>query len=291
MFTGRVLFNDFVFSTLLAGLMLWISIAFPMHIALDFSWSSLFIGLPVVLIFYFHWNFHFHFTLDPSPAVFICQAILGVTMFLILTSHLDLMLTHFGENPIRKDSVDAILNSLYSFTVVVVGGICGYVNAFLKSPSLNIPKNAVASWWTTDLDLNEHAYLSPPGVSRLKPLFIGFGGVALILVAPLLLDAVSTFNPETIKLLILRLAAMGLTLIVYTVLAVSVGEAIRLIQLERQIGKGSFKLYDFDKRLKWRHDYVKYHLPSPIRKLNLRLFNQHVEAYERLQTKVKSSRT
>ncbi len=43
--------------------------------------------------------------------------------------------------------------------------------------------------------------------------------------------------------------------------------------------------------MKWRHDYVKYHLPAPIRKLNLRLFNQHVEAYERLQNEVKSSRT
>ncbi len=74
-------------------------------------------------------------------------------------------------------------------------------------------------------------------------------------------------------------------------MGIALGEAIRLIELERLMGRGSFKLYDFEKRLLWRHDYVKYHLPSPIRKLNLRLFNQHVEAYQRFQKEVKTSRT
>jgi len=69
------------------------------------------------------------------------------------------------------------------------------------------------------------------------------------------------------------------------------GEGIRLIQIERYLNKGKFEIEGLEHLKRWRHDYVKYHLPAPIRKLNLRLFNQHVEAYERLQNEVKSSRT
>jgi hypothetical protein len=290
MFTGRVAFNDFILSTFLVGSILWLGIALPLHIFASISWTSLFAFLPVLLTAYFLWNYLFYFKFNLTLTVFIWQAVLGLTALMPFTVHLDLLLTHYGEHPISSDSFDAILNTSYAATVLFVGGALGYLNAFLKSPSLDNPEKKVASWWTIDVDLNEHAYLSPPKFSRLNLLFIGFGAFAVILLTPLIFQSLSTESAKSIMMLLMRLCTMGITLIVYTVLAASVGEAIRLIQLQRRIGNGPFKIYDFDERLKWRHDYVKYHLPAPIRKLNLRLFNQHVEAYERLQKTNKASR-
>lgn len=71
MFTGRVLFNDFIFATLLFGLTLWISIALPVNIALGLTWPSLLVLLPVVIVFSFLWNYLFYFKSNLSPGVFI----------------------------------------------------------------------------------------------------------------------------------------------------------------------------------------------------------------------------
>ncbi len=68
------------------------------------------------------------------------------------------------------------------------------------------------------------------------------------------------------------------------------GEGIRLIQIQRRLDHGEFETAGMEHLKRWRHDYVKYHLPTPVRKLNLRLFNQHVEAYERLKKENKTSR-
>lgn len=89
---------------------------------------------------------------------------------------------------------------------------------------------------------------------------------------------------------IIAIVQMNTMILTYRV-GLLLGEGLRLIQIEKMTPGTQFHLENFDEFMKWRHDYVKHHLPTPIRKLNLRLFNQHVEAYERLQNGVKSSRT
>ncbi|HEX4880235.1 MAG TPA: hypothetical protein VFV39_10355 [Limnobacter sp.] len=278
MFTSRVMFNDFFFSSMLASLMLWITLAFPLHVGMHVAWTHLGLIFPVVYGTYLVWNYFYFFKSTLPVGVFITQAILGVACYIPFCFFVD-MVIYLYRPVLPRDQISAI-NSLFSSLVLFFGITIGYLNAKRKTPGFKNKAPESVTWISADVDLTKHAYFSPQGISRFTPLLLTFGGIGFIFILPvieLVLQGVEGAGQE----LTLRIACMTITLILYTYFAVSIGEAIRLIQIERSLGKGPLQVYDFDLRLKWRHDYVKYHLPTPIRKLNLRLFNQHVEAYER----------
>lgn len=290
MFTGRVLFNDFILSTLLFSLMMWLSVALPFQLWLDWSWPSSLASVVVILGLVSIWMYLFHFKLQLDPVHFVIQSALGLLGFSLFTIHPDLFLKKFGDEVHRPNEWFEYIGLIYSVIVLTTSFICGWIcSRTHQLPTIN-NQHEPCKWLSADIDLNNMTYGSPAGMARLRSLFVVFFLIGVILVFGVIIPK-SEVNQQGFQLLALRVFPMGLSLILLTNFGVSLAEASRLIQLERNLGRGSFKLLDFDERLKWRHDYVKHHLPAPIRKLNLRLFNQHVEAYERLQKEIKTSRT
>ena len=289
MFTGRVTRNQFFISILLFSSLLWIALAFPIRHALGLSWGVLVAGFPMVLILYSGWAYHFLFRSSLSPRVYIVESLIGIVTYAPFTMQPDLLLATAGP-PAATQNIFTHLNSIFAVMVLLISFFWAYRRAHHHTPRVGSSSGSVAEWLTLDLDLDEHAYLSPPGMKRLTPLFIAFSALGGVLLLVTYMD-LGDVNSDTQKVLLIRTCSMAITIIVYSLLGASLAEALCLINIEKRQAKGPLRVYDFDERLKWRHDYVKYHLPAPIRKLNLRLFNQHVEAYERLQNKVKSSRT
>jgi len=288
-FTGRVTRNQFFISILLFSSLLWLALAFPIRHALGYSWGVLVAGFPIVLILYSGWAYHFLFRSSLSPRVYIVESLIGIVTYAPFTMQPDLLFATAGPLAATQN-ISTHLNSIFAVMVLLISFFWAYRRAHHHTPRVGSGSGSEAEWLTLDLDLDEHAYLSPPGIKRLTPLLIAFsalGGVLLLLAYMDLGD----INSDAQKVLLMRTCSMAITIIVYSLMGASLAEALCLINIERRQAKGPLRVYDFDERLKWRHDYVKYHLPAPIRKLNLRLFNQHVEAYERLQNKVKSSRT
>ncbi|WP_138519433.1 hypothetical protein [Limnobacter alexandrii] len=289
MFTGRVTRNQFFISILLFSSLLWLALAFPIRHVLGYSWGVLAAGFPIVLIFYSGWAYHFLFRSSLSPRVYIVESLIGIATYTPFTMQPDLLFAT-ADSLTAIQNIPTFFNSTFAVMVLLISFFWASRSASQHTPKVGSSSSSEASWLTLDLDLDEHTYLSPPGMKRLTPLFIAFSalGGALLLLA--LMD-VGEVNSDTQKALIVRTCSMAITIIIYSLLGASLAEALCLIKIEKHQAKGPLRVYDFDERLKWRHDYVKYHLPAPIRKLNLRLFNQHVEAYERLQKQIKSSRT
>lgn len=290
MFTGRVLFNDFIFSTLLFSLMMWLSVALPFQLWLDWSWQVSLVSVTLTFGLSSIWMFLFHFKLQLDPVHFLIQAALGLLVFSLFTIHPDLLLKKLGTEVYRPNEWFEYIGLMYSLIVLSTSFIWGWICSKTPQPPTINNQHEPCKWLSADVDLNNMTFGSPNGMARLRSLFVIFFLIGMILAFAVIIPKLEV-NQEGFQLLALRVFPMGLTLILVTNFGVGLAEALRLVQLERNLGRGRFKLCDFDKRLKWRHDYVKYHLPNPIRKLNLRLFNQHVEAYERLQKEVKTSRT
>jgi hypothetical protein len=288
-FTGRVTRNQFFISILLFSSLLWIAFAFPVRHALGYSWAALVMGFPIVLILYSGWAYHFLFRSNLSPRAYIVESLIGIATFSPLTMQPDLLLATAGPLAATQN-ISTYLNSIFAVMVLLISFFWAYRRAHHHTPRVGSSSGSVAEWLTLDLDLDEHAYLSPPGIKRLTPLFIAFSALGGVLLLVTYMD-LGDVNSDTQKVLLIRTCSMAITIIVYSLLGASLAEALCLINIEKRQAKRPLRVYDFDERPKWRHDYVKYHLPAPIRKLNLRLFNQHVEAYERLQNEVKSSRT
>lgn len=246
-------------------------------------------GFPIVLILYSGWAYHFLFRSNLSPRVYIVESLIGIVTYAPFTMQPDLLLATAGPLAATQN-ISTHLNSIFAVIVLLISFFWAFLNARHQTPRGGGGGDPEASWLTLDLDLDEHAYLSPPGIKRLTPLLIAFSALGGVLLLLAYMD-LGNINSDAQKVLLMRTCSMAITIIVYSLMGASLAEALCLINIERHQAKGPLRVYDFDKRLKWRHDYVKYHLPAPIRKLNLRLFNQHVEAYERLQNKVKSSRT
>ncbi len=289
MFTGRVTRNQFFISILLFSSLLWFALAFPIRHALGYSWGVLAAGFPVVLILYSGWAYHFLFRSSLSPRVYIVESLIGIASYAPFTMQPDLLFAA-ADSLTAAQNIPTFFNSTFAVMVLLISFFWASRSARQHHSRVGSSSGFDASWLTLDLNLDEHAYLSPPGMKRLTPLFISFSvlGSLMLLLAYINLNDV---NSDIQKALLVRTCSMAMTIIVYSLLGASLAEALCLIKIERQQAKGPLQVYDFDERLKWRHDYVKYHLPWPLRKLNLRLFNQHVEAYEQLQAQVKTSRT
>ena len=142
---------------------------------------------------------------------------------------------------------------------------------------------------TFNVFLSDHSFEPKEEIRGIWMLVISLVLVGFVMICFVVLPTISV-TTQDLKMLIAKIAAMIPTGFIVGAIFLFLGQAIHLIKLERKSGR-TLELRDFNERLRWRHDYVKYHMPAPVRKLNLRLFNQHVETYERLQKQTKASRT
>lgn len=153
-----------------------------MRNALSYSWGVLVAGFPMVLILYSGWAYHFLFRSSLSPRVYIVESLIGIVTYAPFTMQPDLLLA--TASPLAAtQNISTYLNSIFAVMVLLISFFWAYRRAHHHTPRVGSSSGSVAEWLTLDLDLDEHAYLSPPGMKRLTPLFIAFsalGGVLLL---------------------------------------------------------------------------------------------------------------
>lgn len=206
--------------------------------------------------------------------------VFGIHHWPPLTDHSELIQTvYWWEN----------INLVFGVGVLLITTAVAYVIAYSRSDKASLETYSSLAWTVFQIDLRTGKYSRRKNFPIIHWLYwpLIVLGVFYILWFSNHYAHVADLK-EDLKLI--ALAGMCSMILCY-LCGLVFGEGIRLVQIERQMAKGNLEIDGFEHLLRWRHDYVKYHLPAPIRKLNLRLFNQHVEAYERLQNKVKTSRT
>lgn len=173
------------------------------------------------------------------------------------------------------------INLVFGIAVLLISSTAAYSIARNKSNAYSTNSSQRLEWTLFYVDLQTCKYGRLRNFPILHKLFwpLAFGGIVY-----LAWFAISYSHPEHIREDLKLIVLIGIcSMMLCYLTGLVIGEGIRLIQLEQQLGKDKFEIDGFEHLLRWRHDYVKYHLPAQIRKLNLRLFNQHIEAYERLQ--------
>ncbi|MCR2746124.1 hypothetical protein [Limnobacter parvus] len=197
-----------------------------------------------------------------------------------LTDHSKLIqTTHWWEN----------INLVFGIGVLLITTAVAYAIAYSKSDKASLETYSNLEWSIFQIDLRTRKYGRRKNFPIIHTLYWPLILTGVFYISWFANQYAHTADlKEDLKLI--SLIGMCSMILCY-LCGLVFGEGIRLIQIERYLNKGKFGIEGLEHLLRWRHDYVKYHLPTPIRKLNLRLFNQHVEAYERLQNKVKTSRT
>jgi hypothetical protein len=187
--------------------------------------------------------------------------------------------THWWQN----------INLVFGITVLVSSTLVSYLMARTKSGQDYVNTHPHLEWTLFEVDLRNKKYGRRKNFPIIHTLYwplVSLGIIYIIWFAKQYADVADLKEDLTL----ISLAGMCAMILCY-LCGLVFGEGIRLIQIELHFKKGNFEIEGLEHLQRWRHDYVKYHLPAPIRKLNLRLFNQHVEAYERLQKTGKASRT
>jgi len=206
--------------------------------------------------------------------------VFGIHHWPPLTDHSELIQTmRWYEN----------INLVFGICVLLITTAVAYVIAHSRSDESSLETYSSLEWTIFQVNLRTGKYSRRKNFPILHTLYwpLVLAGVFYITWFANQYTHVADLE-EDLKLI----ALVGMcSMILCYLCGLVCGEGIRLIQIERYLNKGKFEIDGLEHLQRWRHDYVKYHLPAPIRKLNLRLFNQHVEAYERLQNEVKSSRT
>lgn len=280
-------FNDFFTSSFCLAFFYAFGVVIPLSFLFDFS-TQITLALFVTVIFLVISGVYY--------VVFVAQVTMSNTAKLSMLILPTACLTAFPEvlgmlldAPIFLSNESRYFNAWYALAVAVISYTWALIDTNLqfKKNSTNI-QNPI-ELWTINIYLADHSFEEKDKQRSLTALVTTWVLIGLVMACAFLLPTITT-EPDDLKLLLAKVGAMIPTAALVGILFMFMGQATRVMQLERKIGKPlTFRNYHL--RLKWRHDYVKYHLPVPIRKLNLRLFNQHVEAYERLQKQVKSSRT
>lgn len=180
-------------------------------------------------------------------------------------------------------------NAWYAVVIACISFAWAYWDSHIQLQRYKEQPTDPVCFMTLHVFLTDYTFEAKEESRGIWKLGILIGLASTVMFCVFVLPTLST-NVEDIRIGLVKAAVMVPTGFLLGGLFLFLGQALHLIQLERKTGQ-SFEPRNFEERLRWRHDYVKYHLPAPIRKLNLRLFNQHVEAYERLQNEVKTSRT
>jgi len=193
------------------------------------------------------------------------------------------------DAPIFLSNESRYFNSWYALAVATISYIWALIDTNVQINKGKVDIRKPIELWTINVYLADHSFEDRDKQKSLTALVITWVLIGVMMIYVFVLPTITT-EPDDLKLLLAKVGAMIPTAALVGILFMFMGQATRVMRLERELGDPlTFRNHHL--RMKWLHDYVKYHLPAPIRKLNLRLFNQHVEAYERLQNKVKSSRT
>lgn len=222
-----------------------------------------------------------------SVLIFQLSLLLIVHPFIIGVHHWDLV---SGSGDILALSCwIEFINPNFALLVLLTSTLGAYAIARNRSDQQSLRSYSTIEWTLLTIDLKNRTF----GSMKNLPFIHWLYWPLCLIGGAYLFWFINEFADQ--PGLVSNVKIIGIVQMITMILAYRVGlflgEGFRLIQIEKMTPGTRFHLENFDEFMKWRHDYVKYHLPAPIRKLNLRLFNQHVEAYERLQKEVKSSRT
>jgi len=248
--------------------------------------SAIVINLVFSFVLWYWWLFGENRSIR-TVVIFQFALLLMVHPFIIGLHHWEII-SGSGDIFALKHWIEFV-NLNFGLLVLLISSLGSYTIARRRSDQQALKGYSIIEWTLLTIDLKSRTF----GSMKNLP-FIHWLYWPLCLVGgAYLLWFINEFANQ--PGLMSNVKIIGIVQMITMILAYRVGlflgEGFRLIQIERRTPGIQFHLENFDAFLKWRHDYVKYHLPAPIRKLNLRLFNQHVEAYERLQKDVKTSRT
>lgn len=251
------------------------------------GWLLLFcICLIPASIFCYHLIFKFEIT--TRQLIFInC---IGIFTFSIITFQFDFIPYSHDEPIITSNWILERKFFIFSLISLLASMVSAYIHAVRVLKDTPYLKTKNIELWHLQLfpESNTHDFwITPKRIWQLLFALTTIGGTILYLA----ITSMDETHPRFIHFVTTHSIIFLLILILHTLAGITLGESIAVATLEKKLAISPSIYCDMDVRIKWRHDYVKYHLPVPIRKLNLRLFNQHVEAYERLQKQVKSSRT
>jgi hypothetical protein len=280
-------FNDFFVSSLCVGLIFAFGLLTPINIVLGLTTTTmvlLYVATTIFMVTLMYWLLFCVAKITLTQSIWIL-ALLSPTYVVIAFP--ELAAWAMGSWIFESDQAK-YFNAYFSFAVAVISFSWAWWDTHIQFQRHQEQPTDPLDLMMFDVFLSDYSFEvkeKPRGVWKLSIALVFTGIVLLcIFVIPTLSN-----NITALKMLTAKTAAMIVAGIFFSVIFASMGQSFQLIRLERKTGR-VLQIRNFDERLRWRHDYVKYHLPAPIRKLNLRLFNQHVEAYERLQKTNKASR-
>ena len=184
------------------------------------------------------------------------------------------------DAPIFLSNESRYFNSWYALAVATISYIWALIDTNVQINKGKVDIRKPIELWTINVYLADHSFEDRDKQKSLTALVITWVLIGVMMIYVFVLPTITT-EPDDLKLLLAKVGAMIPTAALVGILFMFMGQTTSVMRLERELGNPlTFRNHHL--RMKWRHDYVKYHLPAPIRKLNLRLFNQHVEAYERL---------
>lgn len=206
--------------------------------------------------------------------------VFGIHHWPPLTDHSELIQTsHWYEN----------INLVFGVCVLLITTVVAYAIAYSRSDKSSLETCSGLEWTIFQINLRTRKYSRRKNFPIIHTLYwplVLAGGFYIMWFAS------QYAQVEDLKEDLKLISLLGIcSMILCYLCGLVFGEGIRLIQIERYSNKGKFEIEGLEHLKRWRHDYVKYHLPAPIRKLNLRLFNQHVKAYEDLQKTKYQSRS
>lgn len=281
-------FNDFITSSLCVGLGFVGVIITPLSFLFEWS-TSLTLAICAVTLMLAVVGMYYILFVNYSVTIKSTLYLLPVSLPIAILSAFPELLISPPQPPLFESDNTRYFNAWFALIVTSIGFSWSYWDSYVQLKKHKEQPIDPLCLMTFNVYISDHSF-EPKDITRgMRTLIIPIAAVGVLMFFLFLFPNASS-DTHGLYMLIGKVAMMLTAGIFFSYISVFLGQATHLLSLERKAGK-KFRLLAFEQRLKWRHDYVKYHLPAPIRKLNLRLFNQHVEAYERLQNKVKSSRT
>ena len=281
-------FNDFLTSSLCLGLIFAFGLLSPLDIVFELPTNTMVILYMMTILLVIIGMYQLLFraaTVKVSGSILLMLALLPATF---PTAFPELLAWAMGSWIFDTDQVK-YFNAWYALVVATISFAWAYWDSHIQLQRYKEQPAETFCLMTFNVFLSDHSFEPKEEIRGIWMLAISLVLMGFVMICLFVLPTISV-NIQDLKMLIAKIAAMIPTGFIVGAIFLFLGQAIHLIKLERKSGR-TLELRDFNERLRWRHDYVKYHMPAPVRKLNLRLFNQHVETYERLQKQTKASRT
>jgi hypothetical protein len=281
-------FHDFFISSLCLGLVFAFGLLTPINIVLELPTSAMVVLYVATIILVIVGMYQLLFVV---PKVTISSSIwilLLLSPIFFVVAFPELAMWAMGSWVFESDKVK-YFNAYFALVVAGISFCWSWWDTHIQLQRYKEQPNDPLKLMTFDVFLSNYSFEVKEESRGVWMLSIPIALAGVVMLCLFVIPTLS-INITDLRLLLVKSAAMLVAGIFFGLIFISMGQFFHLIQQERKSGH-MFQIRDFEERLRWRHDYVKYHLPAPLRKLNLRFFNQHVEAYERLQNEVKSSRT